>query len=258
MKPLWKIIVAVVLGLLVIALAAGAYLLFPPLTLKEATEITSIEVPTFTEIPVDFTHKFDKQTHPFLGAAVIDVNGDGKQELFVGGGKNQDDALFSYQNGALVNVIAQTGLEAIDLTNKQATYGVISLDVDNDSQVDLIIARDDGVYLYLNNKGVFTKEKIPINFEPNSVPFSVAPGDINNDGHVDLYVSTFVDAPNFKSAKFNDPVHGKENILLVNDGDNTFTDKTIDLGVRVDQNTFLSLFVDLNEENMVSVSDRCV
>ena len=49
----------------------------------------------FTPVPVEFTHAWNHATHPFTGAAVIDVDGDGKFEIFVGGGEEQRDALMT-------------------------------------------------------------------------------------------------------------------------------------------------------------------
>jgi len=242
MKKVLVIIAVLLLVILAVGLAAGVYVFFPAIVQEET--ITDVDVPLFTEIPIDFTHQYDKEVYPFLGGAVIDIDSDGIQELFIGGGQGQDDALFFY-DGRFTNGIAGTGL-----SSKDATYGVISMDVNNDTEQDLIIARNNGVFLYLNNKGTFTKQQIALNLESYSVPYSVAAGDINNDGFVDLYVSTFVDVAHFKSATFNDPEHGKQNILLVNNKDNTFTDMTKQAGVNIDQNTFISLFVDLNDDGL--------
>lgn len=52
----------------------------------------NIAVDKYVEIPVGFDHKWNKATHPFTGAAVIDIDGDKKMEFFVGG--SQEDALF--------------------------------------------------------------------------------------------------------------------------------------------------------------------
>ncbi len=198
------------------------------------------ETVTFTEIESPFTHQWDKSVYPFHGAAVIDIDSDETYEIFIGGGEGQDDVLFSYDG-------TFTEIEA-GLSDTSATYGVVSLDVDNDLDVDMIIARENGLFFYFNDKGQFTKQEIPVELEENSVVFTVAPGDVNKDGFVDLYVSTFVNAENFKSARYNDPEHGKENILLLNNGDNTFTDITQSSRTRLDQNTFLSMFVDVNDD----------
>ena len=54
-------------------------------------------VPEFDEIPLDFVHRYDDTiSFPFLGAAMIDVDGDGVGEVFLGGGAGQPDALFRY------------------------------------------------------------------------------------------------------------------------------------------------------------------
>jgi hypothetical protein len=197
----------------------------------------------FTPVPSDFTHVWKKGSHPFTGAAVIDIDGDGRYEIFVGGGKEQRDALLSYRNGQLVNIEQGTGL-----SNTSATYGSTAVDMDADGDTDLIVARDNGVYLYLNDGGRFQERPIPVDLPVDSVPFSVAVSDIDHDGDGDLYISVFVNAKRFRSATFNDPTHAKPNRLLLNNGDLTFTDITESSGTASKQNTFLSIFVDLDSD----------
>lgn len=198
---------------------------------------------SFTPVPVDFTHTWAKGTHPFTGAAVIDIDRDGQYEIFVGGGEGQRDALLSYRNGQLVNIENGTGL-----SNTSATYGSTAIDLDADGDSDLIIARENGLYLYLNDGGRFQERRIPVDLPADSVPFSVAVADIDHDGDGDLYVSIFVNAKTFRSATFNDPTHAKANRMLLNNGDLTFTDITELSGTASKQNTFLSAFVDLNSD----------
>lgn len=209
-----------------------------------ASQSTTLLPPTpFTPIPADFTHVWKKGTHPFTGAAVIDIDGDGTFEIFVGGGEEQRDALLSYRNGRLVNIEHGTGL-----SNTSATYGSTAIDMDADGDTDLIVARENGVYLYLNDGGRFQERLIPVNLPADSVPFSVAVSDIDHDGDGDLYISVFVNAKKFRSATFNDPTHAKPNRLLLNNGDLTFTDITESSGTASKQNTFLSVFVDLDSD----------
>ncbi|MDZ7646586.1 MAG: hypothetical protein U5K54_05070 [Cytophagales bacterium] len=57
-------------------------------------------IPMFVEAPVNFTHQFDDtKSLPMMAAAVLDINNDGVDELFIGGGNNQPDALFQFTNG---------------------------------------------------------------------------------------------------------------------------------------------------------------
>lgn len=186
-----------------------------------ANPIHAKGVKAFEEIPVDFEHQWQDGTHPLSGAAVIDTNGDGQMEVFVGGGQGQADALLSYSDTRLVNTIAGTGL-----SNLSATYGSVSIDIDNDKDIDLIVARNDGLYQYLNHQGTFTEQKIPLQLPDNSVPFGIAVSDIDHDGDGDLYISVFVAFPQFRTGVFNDPEHAKRNILLLNNGDASFTDIT--------------------------------
>lgn len=197
----------------------------------------------FMPVPVDFTHAWKKGSHPFTGAAVIDVDGDGKFEIFVGGGDGQRDALLSYRNGRLENIEPGTGL-----SNDHATYGSTAIDMDTDGDTDLLVAREHGVYLYLNDSGRFIEQPIPVNLPKDSVPFSVAVADVDHDGDGDLYISVFVNAKTFRSATFNDPTHAKPNRMLLNNGDLTFTDITESSGTASKQNTFLSVFVDLDSD----------
>lgn len=197
----------------------------------------------FTPVPVDFTHTWTKGTHPFTGAAVIDVDSDGRFEVFVGGGQGQQDVLLSYRDGRLVNIEPGTGL-----SKDSTTYGSTAIDLDADGDTDLLVAREDGVFLYLNDGGRFLGRPIPVDLPIDSVPFSVAVADIDHDGDGDLYISIFVNAKKFRSATFNDPTHAKPNRLLLNNGDLTFTDITESSGTASKQNTFLSVFVDLDSD----------
>lgn len=209
-----------------------------------ATDSQGFDAETpFEEIPVSFSHNWDETTHPFSGAAVIDVNGDGRMEVFVGGGNKQADSLLSYRNGQLQDIINDTGLSSMS-----ATYGSVSIDIDNDSDVDLIVARENGLYLYINDKGTFSQKQIPVNLPKDSVILSVALADIDHDKDADLYLSVFASFASFRSGVFNDPEHAKPNILLLNNGDLTFTDITNSSNVAGKQNTFLSVFTDLDND----------
>jgi hypothetical protein len=223
-----------------------AALLLAAAATAQAADPPASAVAAFQEVPVDFVRpQWDHKAHPFGGAAVIDVDGDGKYEVFVGGTQDTLDALLGYDHGRLVNREPGTGLSVPGAT----TYGVTAVDIDGDGRTDLVIARNDGVYLYLNKGNRhFEKRKIPLNAPAHSVPFHVAVADIDHDGYPDLYVSNFVEFPSFRSATYNDPDHAKSNILLHNNGDLTFTDITASSGTAGTQNTFCSTFVDLDND----------
>ncbi len=230
-----------ILGIILLLLAVAAYAGIS--TLDETIRVapSKLQVSAFQEIPVSFEHLWSKTAHPFSGAAVIDADGDGAPEIFVGGSEGQDDQLLEFRDGMLVDSGVKFGA-----SSKMATYGSTALDLDDDGDTDLVVARNDGVYLHLNDGGKFTSQKVPVPFGKDEVPMSVAVSDINGDGHADLYISVFISFPAFKAATFNDPDHAKKNRLLLNNGDLTFTDITDRSGTASKQNTFTSAFADLD------------
>ena len=219
-----------------------ANLLFPTAVAALLLFTAGIHAQTrFRPIDIDFPHVWDKSEQPFTGAAVIDIDGDGIWEVFIGGGKGQPDGLFRFEAGELTNVIEGSGLSSLE-----ATHGATAIDMDADGDTDMLIARGAGAFLYLNEGGRFTASEIPYDRPEQSVPFHIAVSDIDHDGDGDLYISNFVAFPHFKSATFNDPSHAKANRLLLNNGDLTFTDITASSNTAGAANTFCSTFVDLD------------
>jgi hypothetical protein len=207
-----------------------------------------VPLPRFEEVPVEFAHVWDRaKAHHLTGASVLDVDVDGRYEIFVGGGEGQPDALLALREGRLVDRIAGTGL-----SSQSATYGSTAIDFDRDGDVDLLVCGNDGVTFYRNPGaagGAFRAEPLGLRLPENSVPLAVAVSDIDRDGDGDLYVSAFVDYPHFVPATFNVPEHAKQNLMLRNDGDLRFTDVTTP-ATASKQNTFNSVFVDLDGDRL--------
>ncbi len=201
-------------------------------------------IPTFTEASIDAPHTYNDTTYAFRGSSLIDINNDGTEELWLAGGKNEPDSLFEYTASGFRNIAETTGLA----TNTSTAGGAISIDIDKDNDTDLIIAREDGIYLAINSNGKFTYQKTDLAFEQDAVPMSITAGDINKDGFVDLYISTFKSAKKLKLATFNNPSNRTANVFALNNGDNTFTDATDAYGLTFSQNTFQASFVDLNND----------
>ena len=135
---------------------AGCVWIHPTEPRRRRARATLAE-PRFEEIAVDFAHRWDRTTsHHLTGAAVLDLDGDGREEIFVGGGAGQPDALLALEDGRLVDRIAGTGLSSLE-----ATYGSCAIDLDGDGDVDLVVARNDGVTLYLNDGGGRFQRRAP-------------------------------------------------------------------------------------------------
>ena len=247
-----KIIIAC---LLLFILCLGVYFFF----FKEETQNRPVVdgaesglvnfTPTFYPVGLDFNHFYHDDSYPFAGSSLIDVDGDGVDEIFIGGGQGQDDALFKFNGTSFDNIITSSGL-----SNKTGTGGAVALDINNNGHQDLVVARMDGVYLYLNEgTGRFTESKLNVSFEVGAIPFSLTAGDINKDGLVDLYVSTFKSPKILKLATFNNPVNRSNNVMLLNKGDGVFEDITQTSGLTYNQNTFQATFVDLDNDSWLDL-----
>jgi len=198
------------------------------------------------ELAIDFHHRVDRdKTYHLVGSAAIDVDGDGRFEIFVGGGLGQEDALFGYEAGKMINKIAGTGLSSLD-----ATYGATAIDLDNDGDVDLIVVRNSCITIYYAERGGrFKPYTLPLRLPRHSVALNATPIDIEGDGDIDLYISVFIDREHFRSVTYNDPTHLRYNQMLRNDGSGRWTDIT-DSITRGLQNSFTALAADLDRDGL--------
>lgn len=210
---------------------------------EENIRFSSLPVTAFSEIKAEFTHHAADGYFPFTGAAAIDIDSGGVMELFVSGSHNQSSAILAYKNNKLVDITSEAGLSI-----NEAAFGVVAFDINNDKHTDLVVAQQNGVWLYTNMEGQFVASKIVTPFQERSFPTSIALSDINHDGLVDMYISYFVELKHFRAATFNDPSHAKHNVMLLNKGSGEFVDITEKTGTAGVQNTFISTFIDLNND----------
>jgi hypothetical protein len=212
-----------------------------------STENTAI--PTFTEMDIPFDHKIDPKTSlPFTGSAIIDIDNDGQEELLIGGGPNQQDKLFSFISGEFVDISDKAGLTKTD--ESETTFGISVVDADKNGFADLFIARTNGVWLYSNDGGKFTAKKLDITFNSSTTPLSVAISDINRDGHVDLYVAGYIKIEQVEGQNLFREGYGGTSLMLLNNGDNSFTDITESSGLLDQHNTFMGVFVDIDNDGL--------
>jgi len=210
------------------------------------------EIPTFKEVSISFEHEFDEEkTLPFTGSAVIDIDNDGIDEVFAGGGFSQNDHLFKYQGGAFIDISASVGLNQLKKSN---TLGAVSFDIDNNGFVDLILTRKDGVYLLKNDGSRFTSMRLAIEPDEKSTPLSLTLGDVDNDGDADIFLCNYIKLEKMEGQTiFNDKTYGANSMLLRNDGDLVFTDVTEQYGLSYTHNTFQGILIDVNNDGWLDL-----
>lgn len=172
---------------------------------------------------VDFDHeglisKMLSQEGPSL--SVADINGDGNEDVFIGGGKGQTGIVYLNKGNGNFVITDQKDLDAdANFEDTAASF----FDADTDGDMDLMVGSggnekaDQANYknrLYLNNgKGVFIKSKTNIPTTNNNVSI-ITPNDFDTDGDIDVFIGSR-SAPGVYGI---DPKH----LLLENDGKGNF------------------------------------
>ncbi|MEO6978899.1 MAG: VCBS repeat-containing protein, partial [Mucilaginibacter sp.] len=155
-----------------------------------------------------------------------DVNGDGLEDVYVGGHDGKPGALYLQQGNLTFTCKAVLAFEA---DKKSTDVAAVFFDANGDGRPDLYVCSggyadylpDDALLqdrLYLNNgKGNFTKAKGALP-QMKTSKSCVKVADINGDGFPDLFVGGRVVPGRYPEAP--------QSYILVNDGKGHFTDET--------------------------------
>jgi len=199
----------------------------------------------FTSVDLPFIHEFDAKTMlPFLASAAFDANGDGIDELFLGGGLNQDDKLFKYNEGKFIDTNA-----SFKKPRNEATHGAAHIDLDEDGDVDLFTAHTHSVWYHENIGSSFESRPLPFLLADNTTPLSIALGDPNNDGKADLYISGYIKISKVEGETIFSDGYGAYSYLFLNNGDNSWRDASQETGIWRQHNTFTAVFADTDNDS---------
>ena len=209
------------------------------------------EIPVFNKASFPFENKFDgKRSLPLVGSALIDVDGDGVDEVFMAGGIDDEDVIYQYTDDGFVKM--DINLPAKPSNTK--TLGAVSFDLDNDGRTDLLLTGDYGVLWYRNTGNGFGANKINVPLNDKTVAASLTLGDIDQDGDADMFVSGYIKLEQMEGQTiFKDFNYGGSSLLMLNNGDNTFADVTEAYGLSYVHNTFCAVFVDVDKDSFLDL-----
>ena len=201
---------------------------------------------------LNYTHRenyfndYDKQVllpHKLsqLGPAIAkgDINGDGLEDLFIGGASGQEASVYSQNENSFEKIDNDIWTKHKALEDIDAVF----FDSDNDGDLDLYVVSGGNEFmpnsstyldrLYINDgNGNFTfrRELLPSNFESGSV---VKAFDFDNDGDLDLFVGS-------RMKPWNYPEPASSYLLINENGkySNYNKDQFTDLGLVTDAEWF--------------------
>lgn len=200
---------------------------------------------SFKPVTLPFTHQADLiGSLPFLASAAIDIDGDGRDELFLGGGDEQADQFFEFAGDGFKPLNISLAKEDTD-----ASHGAAYIDIDNDGDNDLFVARESGVWFH-ENKGAnrFGSENLDLGLADNTTPLGIGFGDVNKDGFADMYVAGYLKIELVEGETNFSNTYGGFSNLFMNTAGTGWRDISKEAGVWRQHNTFLGVFADLDND----------
>jgi tetratricopeptide (TPR) repeat protein len=178
------------------------------------------------------------------GIAVGDIDGDGKDEVYVCQPGGLPNRLYKLdQNGRMEDITERWGVGVLD----DSTAALI-LDLRNSGRQDLVVLTTSGPLLFINGGATLKHKPSAFRFEnPAQGTFTgMAAADYDRDGRLDLYLCTYVYFQSEDQYRYPAPYHdaqnGPPNYLFRNrltaDGDGFFEDVTGSTGINENNNRY--------------------
>lgn len=189
----------------------------------------------------------EKRYFPTTGGAVI--NFDNKDCLFVAGGQGQSDVLLWYN--PLVKQFEP--LYEFEKPHDVLTYSVAVGDMSNAGREDLVVGRNDGVYIFeqiMSSSGSRFIEKLIWTPSDKEIPMSISLCDYDNSGFLSIYVANHIRWYDLKIMQFSD-LQAQRNVLLKRQDTLNYVDIAPALGIQGTSNSWACAFVDLGYDSNI-------
>jgi len=185
--------------------------------------------------------------------AKADVNGDGREDVFIGGAKGQAGQLYVQNSSGSFMLSRQPVFDNDSQAEDEAAF---FFDADGDSDADLFVGSGSYEFqkgdellqdrIYINNNGVFSRSVngLPV-FKTNTA--CAAAADFDDDGDIDLFLGGGVTPGNY-------PLFDESRILL-NVGKGKFLDATEKFAPSLKQAGLLhdAVAVDINKDGLTDL-----
>ncbi len=190
------------------------------------------------------------------GVAVGDIDNDGTDEIYICQPGGLPNRLFKVrEDGTLADITAAWGADILDDTS-----AALFLDLRNSGRQDLVVLRNGGPLLLVNEGARFRLRKDAFQFAtlPQGGFTGMAAADFDRDGKLDLYLCCYVyfqsEAQYTYASPYHDARNGPPNFLFRNklnaDGGGFFEDCTAETGMNEnnDRFSFAPAWCDFNED----------
>jgi hypothetical protein len=174
---------------------------------------------------------FSDRSHQ--GIAVADVDGDGREDLFLPQPAGLPNRLYLRRaDGLLEDATAAAGLDILE-----GTRAALFLDLDNDGDQDLVVSAR-AELLFLENDGE-ARFRVRLSGEAAETTMLTA-ADYDGDGLLDVYACRYLNPYDGQAipTPYHDADNGLDNALLRNLGDFRFLDVTDEVGMDANNGRF--------------------